>query len=220
MGTLCLEVRGELACFTRPEMKVERVSYDVMTPSAARAIFDAILWKPAMRWQVERIDVLRPIAWMSVRRNEVASKVSVDAVRSAMRRGMPGDLGLYADEDRQQRASLLLRDVGYRIWARPVLTDRAGPGDTLTKFEEMFRRRASRGQCVNQPYLGCREFACAFELAEAPGTPAIEDSRDLGVMLYDLDFADPSHPAPMFFRARLEAGSVRVPSPDSPAVLR
>jgi CRISPR-associated protein Cas5d len=220
MGSLCLEVRGELACFTRPEMKVERVSYDVMTPSAARAIFDAILWKPAMRWQVERIDVLQPIAWTSVRRNEVASKVSVDAVRAAMRRGLPGDLALYVDDDRQQRASLLLRDVGYRIWARPVLTARAGPGDTLAKFEEMFRRRASRGQCVNQPYLGCREFACAFELVDTPVKPAIEDSRDLGVMLYDLDFSDPSRPEPMFFRAQLEEGTLRVPPPDSPAVLR
>ena len=220
MGTLCVEVRGELACFTRPEMKVERVSYDVMTPSAARAIFDAILWKPAIRWQVERIDVMRTIAWMSLRRNEIGSKVPVDAVRSAMRRGTPGDLALYVDEDRQQRASLLLRDVAYRIWARPVLTPRAGSGDTLAKFEEMFRRRASRGQCVNQPYLGCREFACSFELADAPVGSAIDDSRDLGVMLYDLDFADPSQPAPMFFRAHLEQGTLRVPAPDSPAVLR
>lgn len=220
MGIPCLEVRGEFACFTRPEMKVERVSYDVITPSAARAIFEAILWKPAMRWQVERIDVLRPISWMTVRRNEVASKVPVDAVRAAMRRGTPGDISLYADDDRQQRASLLLRDVGYRIWARPELTSRAGPGDTLAKFDEMFRRRASRGQCVNQPYLGCREFACSFELVEAPASPAIDDSRDLGVMLYDLDFEDPTHPTPLFFRARLEQGTLRVPPPDSPAVLR
>ena len=219
MGSLCIEVRGELACFTRPEMKVERVSYDVMTPSAARAIFDAILWKPAIRWQVERIDVLRPIAWMSVRRNEVGAKASVDSVRAAMRRGT-GDLGLYVEDERQQRASLLLRDVAYRIWARPVLTPRAGPADNLAKFEEMFRRRASRGQCVNQPYLGCREFACAFELVDGPRTDAIEETRDLGVMLYDLDFTDASRPAPTFFRARLDHGSLEVPAPNGPGVLR
>lgn len=220
MGSLCLEVRGELACFTRPEMKVERVSYDVMTPSAARAIFDAILWKPAIRWEVERIDVLRPIAWSSIRRNEVGSKVPVDSVRTAMRRGRPEDLALYVDDDRQQRASLLLRDVSYRIWARPSLTSRAGPDDSIQKFDAMFRRRASRGQCVNQPYLGCREFACAFELVDEPAAPTIGETRDLGVMLYDLDFTDPAHPAPMFFRATLQDGTVHVPAPDSAAVLR
>ncbi len=219
MGSMCLEVRGDLACFTRPEMKVERVSYDVMTPSAARAIFDAILWKPAMRWQVERIDVLRPIQWMSVRRNEVASKVPADSVGTAMRRGV-GNLGLYVDEDRQQRASLLLRDVAYRLWARPVLTGAAGSGDNLAKFEEMFQRRASRGQCVNQPYLGCREFACSFELTNESATAPIDETRELGVMLYDLDFADASRPTPMFFRARLDHGTLAVPAPGSPEVLR
>ena len=219
MDSLCLEVRGDLACFTRPEMKVERVSYDVMTPSAARAIFDAILWKPAIRWQVEQIDVLRPVAWLTLRRNEVGSKASVDAARAAMRRGS-GTLGLWADEDRQQRASLLLRDVAYRVHARPVLTPRAGPDESIVKFEEMFRRRASRGQCVNQPYLGCREFACAFELVDGPGAPAIDESRDLGVMLYDLDFSDPGRPSPMFFRAVLERGAVAVPPLDGPGVLR
>jgi CRISPR-associated protein Cas5d len=219
MAGMCLEVRGEFACFTRPEMKVERMSYDVMTPSAARAIFDAILWKPAMRWQVDRIDVLRPIQWLSLRRNEVGSKVPVDSVKSAMRHGS-GSLGLFVDDDRQQRAGLLLRDVAYRIWARPVLTRAAGPDDSLVKFEEMFRRRARRGQCVNQPYLGCREFACSFELADGPGMPAIDETRDLGVMLYDLDFRDPARPSPLFFRARLEGGSVTVPAPGSPEVLR
>ena len=220
MGTVCLEVEGDLACFTRPEMKVERVSYDVMTPSAARAIFEAILWKPAIRWQVERIDVMRPIAWMSIRRNEVGSKASVDAIRAAMRRGGPGRPAMYVDDDRQQRASLLLRDVGYRIWARTRLTSRAGPDDTLAKFEDMFRRRATRGQCVNQPYLGCREFACSFHLADAPGAAPIEESRDLGVMLYDLDYADPAQPTPMFFRAKLERGTMRVPPAESLGVLR
>jgi CRISPR-associated protein Cas5d len=219
MGSLGLEVRGDFACFTRPELKAERVSYDVMTPSAARAIFDAIVWKPAMRWQIERIEVLRPIQWASIRRNEVGSKIPVDAVRTAIGRG-EGSLGLFADDDRQQRASLLLRDVAYRIWAHLELTRQAGPDDSLAKFEAMFRRRASQGQCVNQPYLGCREFACAFELVDEPGSAAIDETRDLGVMLWDLDFSDPARPTPLFFRARLESGALMVPPPGSPRVLR
>ncbi len=219
MGTVGLEVRGDYACFTRPELKAERVSYDVMTPSAARAIFDAVVWKPAMRWEIERIEVLNRIQWASIRRNEVGSKVPVDAVRTAMLRGS-GELGLFADSDRQQRASLLLRDVAYRIWAHPELTWQAGPDDSAAKFEAMFRRRAAQGQCVNQPYLGCREFACAFQLADQPAPPPISETRDLGVMLWDLDFADPTHPAPLFFRARLESGALTVPRPGSPEVLR
>lgn len=220
MATHCLRLSGDLACFTRPEMKVERVSYDVMTPSAARAVFDAILWKPAMRWQVEQIDVLRPVSWASIRRNEVGAKISAETVRVAMRRCKPEGLALFADDERQQRASLLLRDVTYRVWAHPVLTARAGPGDSLAKFDEMFRRRARRGQCVNQPYLGCREFACSFELVEDDPTPAIDETRDLGIMLYDLDFSDPERPIPMFFRANLAGGRMRVPPLESAEVLR
>jgi CRISPR-associated protein Cas5d len=131
-----------------------------------------------------------------------------------------GALGLFADDDRQQRAALLLRDVAYRIWAHVDLTRQAGPDDSVAKFEAMFRRRASLGQCVNQPYLGCREFACAFELVEEPGPAAINETRDLGVMLWDLDFADPEHPAPLFFRAWLKAGTLAVPPPGSREVLR
>src|SRR4030066_194778 len=141
----CLEIRGDFACFTRPEMKVERVSYDVITPSAARAIFEAILWKPAIRWQVRKIEVLRPIRWINLRRNEVASVVSTRNVETAMRNGT-GDLGLYIEEDRQQRAGLFLRDVAYRVHADLEVLPNAAPDNTPMKFQEMFERRASRGQ--------------------------------------------------------------------------
>src|SRR5574337_80221 len=161
----CLEVCGDLACFTRPEMKVERVSCDVITPSAARAVFEAILWKPALRWRVCCIEVLAPIRWTNLRRNEVASKLSSALAARAMAEGS-GDLALYADEDRQQRASLLLRDVAYRLhadlWVDPARKDPEPPA----KFYAMFERRARNGQCINQPYLGCREFAARWRLVE------------------------------------------------------
>ena len=220
MASLCLEVRGDYACFTRPELKVERVSYDVMTPSAARAVFEAVLWKPAIRWEIDRIEVLRPIQWSSFRRNEVGSKVPTGSVETAMR-GPDLLRPFYADDDRQQRASIVLRDVAYRIWAQPVLTTKASPDESLVKYVEMFRRRAAHGQCVNQPYLGCREFACRFELVENAAVlpTAIDESRDLGIMLYDLDFADAEMPQPLFFRANLERGVLHVPKRDSAEVL-
>jgi CRISPR-associated protein Cas5d len=220
MTSLCLEVRGDYACFTRPELKVERVSYDVMTPSAARAVFEAVLWKPAIRWEIDRIEVLRPIQWSSIRRNEVGSKVPTRSVETAMR-GSDSLRAFYAADDRQQRASIVLRDVAYRMWAQPALTERVGSNDGLAKYVEMFRRRAEHGQCVNQPYLGCREFACRFELVENSEThpTAIDESRDLGIMLYDLDFADLAMPQPLFFRASLERGVLHVPKRDSAEVL-
>jgi CRISPR-associated protein Cas5d len=205
-----LEVTGDFACFTRPEMKVERVSYDVITPSAARAVFDAIFWKPAVRWHVRRIEVLEPIRWINLRRNEVASKVSVRNVEQAMREGS-GDLGLYIEDDRQQRAGLFLRDVAYRLHADlEVCADRNDPAPP-PKFFAMFERRAEAGQCVNQPYLGCREFAVrSFRLVTEPAqerAPIAED-RDLGWMLHDMDFADAADPQPAFFRASLQRGIV------------
>ena len=220
MTTFCLEVRGDLACFTRPEMKAERVSYDVITPSAARAIFESILWKPAIDWEIERIEVLRPIQWLTIRRNEVASKIPTGSVRAAMRAGS-GSLALYADEDRQQRGSLLLRDVAYRLYAR-LVHGRRPTGEPLTKYEEMFRRRAADGQCVNQPYLGCREFDCRFDVVnEANGRQAaIEETIDLGLMLYDLDYTNEERPMPIWFRARMESGVVAVPGRASPELLR
>jgi CRISPR-associated protein Cas5d len=204
-----LDVRGEWACFTRPEMKVERVSYDVITPSAARAVFDAIFWKPAIRWRVLRVEVLQPVRWTNLRRNEVASVVSTARVHGAMKQGH-GDLALYADEDRQQRAALLLRDVAYRLHAdltvRPDRQDPEPPG----KFFAMFERRARQGQCVNQPYLGCREFAARWRLVEPgeAGPPPIDETRELGWMLHDMDFTDPADPQPRFFRARMVRGVV------------
>jgi CRISPR-associated protein Cas5d len=214
----CLDVSGEFACFTRPEMKVERVSYDVITPSSARAIFEAILWKPAIQWQVTKIEVLNPIKWMNLRRNEVESIVSTRTAKSAMSSG-EGHLGIYVDEQRQQRASLLLKDVRYRLHAEFQMTDKAGPQDSAAKFADMFRRRADKGQCFNQPYLGCREFSCDFALVDAEDGPdPIQQSSDLGFMLYDLDYGDPASPQPLFFRAHMQDGVVAVPERNSPEV--
>lgn len=208
-----LEVRGDWACFTRPEMKVERVSYDVITPSAARAMFEAIFYKPAILWQVRQIDVLAPVRWMNLRRNEVASVASTRNAQQAMRQGS-GSLALYVDEDRQQRASLLLRDVAYRLHADLVVrSDRTDP-EPSTKFFAMFERRARKGQCVNQPYLGCREFAARWRLVGdlAVEPPAIAETRDLGWMLHDLDYSNPADPQPRFFRAQLTQGTIDVPA--------
>ena len=241
MKTYCLEIGGDFACFTRPEMKVERVSYDVITPSAARAVFEAILWKPAIRWQVSRIEVLSPIKWINLRRNEVGSVASTRNVEGAMRSGT-GRLGLYIEDDRQQRAGLFLRDVQYRLHASFELRDprshksnfphlskrtvNAGETDTdnepgqAVKFMTMFERRATKGQCVNQPYLGCREFAADFRLVEAeePSPEPVSETRDLGYMLYDLDYRNPAGPTPRFFRARLVNGVIDVPTWDSEEV--
>ena len=167
MKRYCLEVTGDFACFTRPEMKVERVSYDVITPSAARAVFEAILWKPAIRWHIRTIEVLRPIRWISLRRNEVGGVVSTRNVETAMSTGS-GDLGLYIEDDRQQRAGLFLRDVAYRLHADLEFRRDADAQGNPVKYQEMFERRAQKGQCVNQPYLGCREFAADFRLVTDP----------------------------------------------------
>lgn len=230
--TFCLEVRGDYACFTRPEMKVERVSYDVITPSAARAIFTAIFWKPAIRWRVRKIEVLKPIRWTSVRRNEVAKTAS------------PRSDGILIEEDRQQRAGLFLRDVGYRIHAdlvfvpppqrekTPRKVDEAlldpqekvewGKDENPAKYNGMFERRARKGQCFNQPYLGCREFSCDFKLVESNEQleQPIVETRDLGFMLYDMDFTNPEDPKPAFFRAQMANGIIEVPDWNSPEVVR
>jgi CRISPR-associated protein Cas5d len=210
MTHFCLEVSGPFACFTRPEMKVERVSYDVMTPSAARSIFEAILWKPAIRWRVHRIEVLKPIRWINLRRNEVSAVVSTRNVQQAMAVGS-GQLALYIEDERQQRAGYFLRDVAYRIHADLSLA--LGCNEPLMKYTEMFTRRATKGQCVNQPYLGCREFAAAFSLVspDAPDVPPIGDTRELGWMLHDLDFTHPSDPQPRFFNAKMAKGVIEVP---------
>lgn len=225
MKGFCLEVWGIYACFTRPEMKVERVSYDVITPSAARAIFDAILWKPAIRWQIKKIEVLAPIRWISVRRNEVGKVAS------------PSSKDIFIDDGktRQQRAGLLLRDVKYRLHAEfkfissdkrkkvlnptpDYLIDKdekihlkkpdTRPDETEAKYAAMFERRAKKGQCFHRPYLGCREFAANFLLVNPdldPSSP-INETRDLGWMLYDMNFDDPSNIKPKFFRAEIKEG--------------
>ena len=208
MQSHCLVVRGDYACFTRPEMKVERVSYDFITPSAARAVFEAILWKPEIRWVVERIEVLQPVSWISVRRNEVGAVVSMRNVQTAMQTG--GTLGLNIEDERQQRAGLFLRDVAYRLHAHfePI------KGEALSnpaKYAEMFRRRAVKGQCVNQPYLGCREFDARFRLVDSPAgepEPLASVDGDFGWMLYDMDFSRTADPRPMFFRAQAVRGVI------------
>lgn len=216
----CLEVSGDFACFTRPEMKVERVSYDVITPSAARAVFEAILWKPAIRWHIRQIEVLQPIRWMNLRRNEVASVVPTGSVKSTMKQGT-GQLGLYIEEERQQRASLFLRDVRYRLRADFELLSE-DTDNTIIKFAEMFKRRAGKGQCFNQPYLGTREFSCDFSLIENGEAPVIAKEllgrRELGWMLYDMDFTDPENPMPRFFQATMNNGVIQVPAWNSEEV--
>lgn len=217
-----LKVWGEHACFTRPEMKVERVSYDVMTPSAARGILEAIHWKPAIRWVVDAIHVLEPIRFQSIRRNEVGSKAPAGKIKSALKRGDLEDLSLLADEDRQQRASTVLVKPAYVIEAHFELTAKAGPEDNEGKHLDIFNRRAARGQCFHQPCLGTREFAAYFELIppDAPlPSPIAEPSRDLGFMLWDIDHRAPGRPS-LFFRAMLDQGVVRIPAPGSPEIRR
>ncbi|MDP2599631.1 MAG: type I-C CRISPR-associated protein Cas5c [Deltaproteobacteria bacterium] len=211
MHGVTLRVWGDFACFTRPEMKVERVSYDVMTPSSARGILEAILWKPAIRWVVTQIDVLRPIRWTSLRRNEVGAVISTRNVTTAMERGQ-GSLGLFIEDERQQRAGLFLRDVDYLIHANFEMTPKAGSEDSPAKFAEMFRRRAEKGQCFNQPYLGCREFSAHFSIVESndSSSQSIMETRDLGWMLHDINFSG-SDPQPRFFRAKLDHGKIKIP---------
>lgn len=227
----CVEVAGEYACFTRPEMKVERVSYDVITPSASRGVLTAIFWKPAIRWHVRKIEVLNPIRWISVRRNELG------AVMNPLSKE-----GLFIEEERQQRAALLLRDVAYRIHAelefvpppkrpRPL---HPVPGELVARDEELewpddenpgkyyaiFERRVRRGQCFNQPYLGCREFSASFRWVDdaTKERAPIEETRDLGFMLYDLDFEDEKDPKSAFFRAHMLRGVIDVPAWESEEV--
>jgi CRISPR-associated protein Cas5d len=207
-----LHVWGDFGCFTRPEMKVERVSYDVMTPAAARGILEAIHWKPAITWVIDRIHVLAPIRFQTFRRNEVASKIPERTVRSAMNKDTLDGLGLAVDVDRQQRATIALINVAYVIEAHFDMTPKAGESDNPAKHLEMFKRRAASGQCFHRPCLGCREFAADFELIEdalpASRLPKAERDRDLGWMHYDIDHQRDR--AAMFFRARMENGIIDV----------
>jgi len=216
-----LHVWGERALFTRPEMKVERVSYDVITPSAARGILEAVHWKPAIRWVVDSIQVLKPIRFESIRRNEVGGKLSAASVGKAMKAGRTDGLVTCVEDDRQQRAATVLRNVGYVIGAHFELTARAGVGDSVGKHLDIFNRRARRGQCFQAPCLGTREFAAYFTLIEDATSAPVPDSplageRDLGWMLHDLDFANGM--TPRFFRARMIDGLIQVPPFESEAV--
>ncbi|RCK73307.1 MAG: CRISPR-associated protein, Cas5d family [Ignavibacteriae bacterium] len=243
----CLEVWGDYACFTRPEMKVERVSYDVPTPSAVRAVFESIFWKLAIRWHPTKIEILNPIKWISVRRNEVGAIAS-------------NKTGIIIEDNRQQRAGYFLKDVKYRFFAileyipiaeRKNNNHKAIPDflmepeerefyleefkywqeqkdlyrkdETPGKYLAIFERRASKGQCFNQPYLGTREFSCSFKLIKDfetnPAKP-IDETRELGFMLYDLDFTNLDDPKPMFFKAKIENGVVNIPPITSEEIRR
>lgn len=211
---VCLHIWGERACFTRPEMKVERVSYDVITPSAARGILDAIHWKPAIRWCVDRIHVLKPIRFESIRRNEVGGKLAASTVSKAMKAGRVDDVHYAVDQGRQQRAATILRNVGYVIEAHFEFTARADDSDTAGKHLDIFNRRARQGQCFHMPCLGTREFPAAFALIESDADmPPIDEHlkgiRELGFMLHDIDFANGK--TPRFFRARMDDGVIEVP---------
>lgn len=203
-----LEVWGDYACFTRPEMKVERVSYDVMTPSAARGILEAIFWHPGLRYVIDRIYVLSPISFANIRRNEVKSKISASAVYDKVAGGK-GNLYLNAAEDIQQRAAMVLQNVRYVIEAHfELVPEKMSPDDNEGKFCEMLRRRIAKGQCYHRPYFGCREFSVHFRPWESETIPTAypNETRDLGFMLYDMDYRDPKNIQPMFFRAKLENG--------------
>ena len=205
-----LEVRGDYALFTRPENKVERVSYDVMTPSAARGILEAIHFKPAIQWHIDRIHILNPIRFVPIRRNEVSQKgPSASTIRGAANSGKP--LHLLIEETRQQRASLVLADVAYVIEAHFTLTAKAGSDDNEGKHLDIFRRRATSGQCFHRPYFGCREFPVSFAWVDGdipPSQLANDSPRDLGIMLYDIDFEN--NMTPLFYRPKLERGIINV----------
>ena len=199
-----IEVWGNYACFSRPEMKTERVSYDVMTPSAARGLVEAIYWHPGLRYHIDKIYLLAPIRFTNICRNEVKSTLLASAALSAAKGGrLPA---LYTSQDIQQRAALVLQDVHYVIECHFDLTERAAPGDNAGKFQDILRRRLTRGQCYHTPYFGCREFPASFR--EWPGgtVPTVPLTQDLGWTLYDLDYKDPQNIQPQFFRARLVNG--------------
>lgn len=232
----CLEVSGDFACFTRPELKIERISYDVITPSAARAIFEAIFWKPAISWVIRRIEVMEPIRWISMRRNEVGATAS------------PGKKEIFADDpaNRQQRAGLFLRDVRYRIHAefkyippdqrklcnfpvpeflmqtdfeeyadyQKLFQEEPRNDESEAKYAAMFERRAKKHQQFTKPYLGCREFSADYRLIPDPSKESdkpIDEDRDLNWMLYDMDYSDPQNIRPLFYRAEMKQGVIQVP---------
>jgi len=201
-----LKVWGDYACFTRPEMKVERVSYDVMTPSAARGILEAIYWKPAIRWVIDRIHVLNPIRFVNIRRNEISGKVLLGNVKMAMK-DERFRIEVFIEDIRQQRAAMVLKDVEYVIDAHFEFT--GDEDNNPAKHKEIFDRRASKGQCFHHPYLGCREFPANFKPVDEALPSVHKGEKDLGWMLHDIDFADDMKAK--FFRAVMRDGTIEVP---------
>ena len=199
-----LEVWGPYALFSRPEMHVERVSYDVPTPSAARGMVEAIYYHPGLQWHIRRIYVLNPIRFTNIRRNEVKGKILRDDVYNAIQGGKAPFLA--TSQQIAQRAAMVLQDVHYVIEAEFTMTDRAAPGDNPGKFQDIVTRRMAKGQCYHTPYFGCREFPAAFRAWQGGAIPTISTSCDLRFMLYDLDYSDPENITPTYFRAKLEHG--------------
>ena len=212
-----IEVWGDWALFTRPEMKVERVSYDVMTPSAARGLIEAIYWHPGLKWVVDRIYVRAPIRFSNLRRNEVKSKINPKSVSTVMK-CESSELYLCTSDDIQQRAALLLRDVRYIIEAHfDLIPEKMAPGDNAGKFQDIAKRRIQKGQFYHQPCFGCREFPAQFKPCEEipPCPEELKGEKDLGWMLWDMDYTDPEDIRPLFFRAALRDGVLEVPARDS-----
>lgn len=219
--SVAIEVWGDYACFSRPEMKVERVSYDVMTPSAARGLIEAIYWHPGLKWIIDRIHVCAPIRFTNIRRNEVKDTISARKVKTAMEKGLD-ELYLATPESIQQRAAMVLRDVRYVIEAHFEMTENAAPGDNPGKFQDIIKRRLANGQFYHQPCFGVREFPAHFAAScELPPCPEeLRGEKDLGWMLLDMDYSDPENITPMFFRAVLKDGVLEIPDRCSREVVK
>lgn len=217
--SILVEVWGDYACFSRPEMKVERVSYDVMTPSAARGLLEAIYWHPGLTWVIDRIHVCSPIRFTNIRRNEVKDTISLKKAETILKNG--GDFYLSTSESIQQRAAMVLRDVHYVIEAHFQMTAKASPSDNPGKFRDIMRRRLEKGQFYHQPYFGVREFPANFRPCQTvpPCPESLCGEVDLGWMLLDLDYQDPQNITPKFFRAVLRDGVLEVPSLDAQGVV-
>lgn len=204
-----LEVFGDYACFSRPELKTERVTYDVITPSAARGLLESIFWHPGLKFCVERIYVLNPIRTTSIKRNEVKSKILASNVKKTMIDGK-SDLYLNTSDERNQRSALILQDVHYVIESHFDMTDKAAPSDNPGKFQDILKRRIRKGQCYHQPYFGCREFPAHFCEWEGGEIHPLPIDKDLGYMLYDMNYDDLQNIQPMFFHAQLKQGIMEV----------
>lgn len=219
--SVTIEVWGDYACFSRPEMKVERVSYDVITPSAARGLLEAIYWHPGMQWIIDRIRVCAPIRFTNIRRNEVKDTISARKVSTIMEKGV-GELYLATPESIQQRAAMVLRDVRYVIEAHFEMTEKAAPSDSPGKFQDIMKRRLAKGQFYHQPCFGVREFPAHFAVCDGlpPCPEELRGEKDLGWMLLDMDYSDPENISPVFFRAVLRDGVLEVPGRSSQEVVK